>query len=245
MRGSQPMRSTTSTTSAAAIERSSGNGRCSEIHAMPGTISASATVSQPFSSAKVSASASAATVPVANSAPAAARPGRGSRLCKHLGRDPEQRGQQQREAGERDRALEIGDAVVERDQDDDRREHGGGAPQDRDRRVFGAALREEARDAEQRGEAGAEHEMRRDVDAPRLPAPRRAGRPARSAARSGCRAPIARSTKAANSAAIGTAAVAASVRQAITTVAAVSTANAMSAAPSCRLASTSTPAANR
>ena len=49
---------------------------------------------------------------------------------------------------------------------------------------------------------------------------------------------------AANSAAIGTAAVAASVRQAITTVAAISTANVMSAAPSCRLASTSTPAAS-
>jgi hypothetical protein len=42
-------------------------------------MSASAMVSQPFSSAKVSASASAASVPVANIAPAASSPGRRSR----------------------------------------------------------------------------------------------------------------------------------------------------------------------
>ena len=47
---------------------------------MPGTIRASATVSQPFSSAKVSASASAAIEPVAKIAAADALPGRGSRL---------------------------------------------------------------------------------------------------------------------------------------------------------------------
>ena len=52
----------------------------SATQAMPGTISASATVSQPFSSAKVSASASAATAPVAKIALAAAKPGRGARL---------------------------------------------------------------------------------------------------------------------------------------------------------------------
>ena len=55
----------TSATAAAASQRSIGSGRRSAIQAMPGTISASAMVSQPFSSAKVSASASAATAPVA------------------------------------------------------------------------------------------------------------------------------------------------------------------------------------
>ena len=65
MRGSKPTRATTSTVAAAASQRSIGSGRCKAIQAMPGTISASATVSQPFSSAKVSASAKAATVPVA------------------------------------------------------------------------------------------------------------------------------------------------------------------------------------
>ena len=49
----------------AASQRSIGSGRFSEIQAMPGTIRASATVSQPFSSAKVSASARQATAPVA------------------------------------------------------------------------------------------------------------------------------------------------------------------------------------
>ena len=64
--------------------RSIGSGRRSAIQAMPGTISASATVSQPFSSAKVSVSASAATAPVANSALAAATPGRGG--CRRISR---------------------------------------------------------------------------------------------------------------------------------------------------------------
>ena len=43
-----------------------GSGRSRATQAMPGTISASAIVSQPFSSAKVKASASAASAPVAN-----------------------------------------------------------------------------------------------------------------------------------------------------------------------------------
>ena len=80
MRGSQPMRASTSTPITAASTRSAGNGRFSDTQAMPGTISASATVSQPFSSAMVSASASAATAPVAKIALAAASPGRGARL---------------------------------------------------------------------------------------------------------------------------------------------------------------------
>jgi hypothetical protein len=64
----------------AASERRNGIGRCSEIHAVPADISASAMVSQPFSSAKVNASASAASVPVANSAIEIGRPGRCLRL---------------------------------------------------------------------------------------------------------------------------------------------------------------------
>ena len=63
----------------AASARRNGIGRCIEIHAVPSDISASAIVSQPFSSAKVSASASAASVPVANSAIEACSPGRGPR----------------------------------------------------------------------------------------------------------------------------------------------------------------------
>jgi hypothetical protein len=54
----------------------------SEIHAVPSDISASAMVSQPFSSAKVKASASAASVPVAYSAVAIIWPGRASRLVR-------------------------------------------------------------------------------------------------------------------------------------------------------------------
>ena len=55
---------------AAASQRSAGQGRFSAIQAMPGTISASAMVSQPFSSARESASASEAIAPVANTTPA-------------------------------------------------------------------------------------------------------------------------------------------------------------------------------
>jgi hypothetical protein len=66
----------------AASERRNGIGRCNEIHAVPIDISASAIVSQPFSRAKVSASASAASAPVANSAIEAGIPGRSSRLVK-------------------------------------------------------------------------------------------------------------------------------------------------------------------
>ena len=111
--------------------RSAGSGRLSAIQATPGTISASATVSQPFSSAMVSASASAATAPVAKIAAAAALPGRGSRRLSALGRDREQRGEQQREPGKRHRLLELVDAVVERDQDRERHEHRGRRPQHR------------------------------------------------------------------------------------------------------------------
>ena len=73
------MRASVNITIAAASQRSAGSGRFSLTQAAAGAINASAMVSQPFSSAKVSASASAANVPVAKIAPAAGRPGRGAR----------------------------------------------------------------------------------------------------------------------------------------------------------------------
>ena len=79
MRGSYATRATTRATMMAASQRSHGSGRFSATQAAPGAISASPTVSQPFSSAKVSASASAASAPVANIALAAMSPGRRSR----------------------------------------------------------------------------------------------------------------------------------------------------------------------
>jgi hypothetical protein len=71
---------------------------------VPSDINASAIVSQPFSSANVNASASAASAPVANSAIPAARPGRSSR------------GQHHRQNGKRHRTVEMRDAGIERDQ---------------------------------------------------------------------------------------------------------------------------------
>ena len=70
------MRATTMPARIAASQRRNGIGRCIEIQAVPSDISASAIVSQPFSSAKVSASAIAASVPVANSAIEIGSPGR-------------------------------------------------------------------------------------------------------------------------------------------------------------------------
>ena len=65
---------------AAASSRNAGKGCFSDTQAMPGTMSASPTVSHPRSSAMVSENASAAMAPAANTAPAAASPGRGGRL---------------------------------------------------------------------------------------------------------------------------------------------------------------------
>jgi hypothetical protein len=79
IRGSQAMRASPSIAAVAAIQRSIGSGRFSAIQAMPGAISASPTVSQPVSSAKVRVSASAAADPAACSAAADATPGRAGR----------------------------------------------------------------------------------------------------------------------------------------------------------------------
>ena len=79
MRGSQAMRATTRATMTAASARRNGSGRCAAIQAMPGTMRARPTVSQPFSIANVRVSASEATAPVAKIACAAGTPGRGAR----------------------------------------------------------------------------------------------------------------------------------------------------------------------
>ena len=156
------MRSTTMPARMAASERRNGIGRCIEIQAVPIDISASAIVSQPFSSAKVSASASAPSVPVANSAIEIGRPGRSSRLVEDFGRGAKGRRQHHRQDRERDRAIEMGDAGVERDQQRQRREHGGGRPHHRDDGADRAALRQESGDAEAGREDRGGDQMQRD-----------------------------------------------------------------------------------
>ena len=101
---------------------------------MPSDISASAMVSQPFSSAKVSASASARacrsrTARWRSHVPAGLRGG------QNFGRSAKGGGEQHREDRERDRAVEMGDAGVERDQDRERREHRRRRPHHRMRRA--------------------------------------------------------------------------------------------------------------
>ena len=81
--------------------------------------------------------------------------------AQRFGGEREQRGEQQRDAGERHRLLELVDAVVERDQDRERHEHRAAPPTASARcGCRRAALRQEAGGAEQRGEGGAEREMR-------------------------------------------------------------------------------------
>jgi hypothetical protein len=69
------------TTIAEASQRNAGSGRLSLTKAAAGDISASAIVSQPFSSTKVSASASATSVPVADSVQAMFVAAPAVRLC--------------------------------------------------------------------------------------------------------------------------------------------------------------------
>ena len=113
--------------------------------AAAGDISASAIVSQPFSSAKVSASASAASVPVANIAPAAGSPGAPLALHQRFGRDRKNRREQQRQARERQRSIEPGDAIVERDEHGERHEPPARRPQHRRERARRTALRHKIR----------------------------------------------------------------------------------------------------
>ena len=163
-------------------------GRC------PVDISASAIVSQPFSSAKVSASASAPSVPVANSATEIGRPGRLSRLVRISVAPPKAAAKQHRQDRKRDRAIEMRDAGIERDQQRQRREHGGGRPHHRDDGAGRAALRQKSRDAKSGGE---DRRRRSDAAKPsrrwrqgRCPA---TGRPAAPACPD-CRAPPIRRT---------------------------------------------------
>ena len=79
MRGSSAIRAITSEDDGAAELAQDRHRLLVGDEAMPGTIRASATVSQPFSSAKVSASASAATAPTAKIALASRMPSRSSR----------------------------------------------------------------------------------------------------------------------------------------------------------------------
>ena len=145
-----------------------GSGRCSAIQAMPGTIKASATVSQPFSRAKVSASASAATVPVAYS-----RAGGGDArariafaqlsVAKPLSAasssaSPAKGIERSKPAIRQYSAIRISE----------RRRDTRGRPQDRNVWRRRAALCEEARGAKQHGKAKAERNMRAEPGAPRL-----------------------------------------------------------------------------
>ena len=202
-------------------------------------------MSQPFSSANVSASASAAIEPVAKIAAAEGRPGRGSRLVSSSVATANSAASSSASAGERERALEAVDAIVERDQDRERRDHGGRGPDDRRLGARRAALREEARAGEQRREAEAEREMRA-VEARAAARARPAvGPPGAISVRHWMSTAQSAITSAASAPATGTAATAASVRHAIAIVATTSSVKAVSARPSCWRASTSTAAANR
>ena len=106
----------------AASARRNGIGRCSEIQAVPIDISASAIVSQPFSSANVSASASAPSVPVANSAVEIIESRPALAAGEDFGRAGEGCGKDHGEDRKRDRAVEMSDARIERDQQRERNE---------------------------------------------------------------------------------------------------------------------------
>src|SRR5947208_1840504 len=104
---------------------------------MPGTISASVTVSQPFSNARVSVSASAATVPTANKADADARPGRGGRPRR---RAPGDRHRGSNETGEAEERKHVVAARHhhQRSGDEKRNQRHGGNAVDRIRHGVGS-----------------------------------------------------------------------------------------------------------
>ncbi len=149
----------------AASQRSQGRGRSPATQAAPGTISASATVSQPFSSAKVSVSAK-----------RRERTGRDHCACGHKSgtllaphqrfrRQPIERGKKERQARERQRAVQCGNPIVERDQHRERRNHAGCGPQHRHQSARRAALRQKSGAAEQRRPKRGQREMRAVVEA--------------------------------------------------------------------------------
>ena len=80
-------------------------------------------------------------------------------LVQRLGRERIERAQQQRRRREWNRRLEPGDAVIERGENRDRREHRCRAPQDRHDRPLRTPLRQIAGAAEQQREGGSQHQM--------------------------------------------------------------------------------------
>jgi hypothetical protein len=111
----------------AASQRRNGIGRCIDIHAHPIDISASAIVSQPFSREgqrqreRAERAGGEQRDRNRQSRPAVA-PGEG------FGRGAIRRRKDHRQDRKRDRAVEMGDAGIERDQQRQRREHGSGRP---------------------------------------------------------------------------------------------------------------------
>ena len=95
-------------------------------------------------------------------------PGRGARRRQLLGSDREPRGEQQRQPGKRDRAVEAADPVIERDQDREGGEHTRRRPQHRDGRVVAAPLDQIARAGERCRQHHAQHEMPGDARRRRL-----------------------------------------------------------------------------
>jgi hypothetical protein len=83
-------------------------------------------------------------------------------LGENLGRDAIGRREHHRQDRKRDRAIEMRDAGIERDQQRQRREHGGGRPHHRHDGAGRAALRQETRGAEPDGEDRRGHQVQRD-----------------------------------------------------------------------------------
>ena len=206
---------------------------------MPGTIRARATVSQPFSMASVSASASAAMPPTAKMRAGSGLTGFRRTLVQIFDGIAIEHRQQQRERGEGDRAFEAGDTIIDRHEDDDRRDNRRRRPQHRDNRRSRARLGKKSGSAEQQSEGGAQHEMRADTaqdsGSAVMPGVTRLG--ATSVLKSNGTAQC-HITSATSNAAAGTAASAASLRQAMATVAKTSNEKASKATGSCRVAST-------
>ena len=136
MRGSQTMRPSTPTVTAAASQRSdrprpllgdpgdAGNHQ-RQRHGEPALLQREAEGERQ----------SEAIAPVAKMALAASLPGRSPRLLDRLGGEREGAGKKHGSGGEGNRAIEAGDAVIERDEDGDRGEDGGRAPQNADQRI--------------------------------------------------------------------------------------------------------------
>ena len=199
---------------------------------MPGTVNASAMVSQPFSSAKVNASASAPSVPVANIARAAIDPPASGSRFTTMSRSRARRSR--RPAAPAPRTVASDRAVRCENRARPAWRAAQTPPwrsaQHRHQRTRRAALRRKFAGAEQHGPAGSggsSASQNRSAPAPGSPA--LPGRTAPAVPAHSCAPPNAPSPGAARIAAAGTAPAAASVRQAMATVATVRITKAMSA----------------